>query len=140
MSIVSDASALASHHVDEFLFHLTHDKIVDWLLPGVPPTGKKLTIPMLGVINIRGDRLYHGTHVGLFGSGPFFKLWYLEHIWWDQATCLLQAGLIPTHVPYKGRRQLRLPVAGEECARLLMDETDGKSNEMFGSNWGVKDN
>ncbi|KAF7330791.1 hypothetical protein MVEN_02418300 [Mycena venus] len=54
--------------VDEFIFHATHDKQIDWLLPGVPPTGKKFAIPMLGVINIRGDRLYH------------------EHIWWDQGT------------------------------------------------------
>lgn len=113
----------ADRVVDEFVFHMTHDKTVDWLLPGVPPTGKKLAIPMLGVINVRGDRLYH------------------EHIWWDQATCLLQAGLIPTHISYPlpdGQQQLRLPVAGNECARLLVDETDGKSNEMFSSDWGIK--
>ena len=45
---------------DEFIFCITHTTQVDWLLPGVPPTGKKMEIPMMGVINVRGDRLYHG--------------------------------------------------------------------------------
>ncbi|THV05373.1 NTF2-like protein [Dendrothele bispora CBS 962.96] len=109
--------------IDEFIFKLTHDRTVDWLLPGVPPTGKKLEIPFIGVINVRGDRLYH------------------EHIWWDQATALKQAGVLPSHLPYPypdGKQKLRLPVAGVEAARLLVDETDGKSNEMFGSDWGIQ--
>jgi carboxymethylenebutenolidase len=46
--------------VDEFIFHLTHDTAVDWLLPGMAPTGKKLAIPMVAVVHIRGDRLAHG--------------------------------------------------------------------------------
>jgi carboxymethylenebutenolidase len=46
--------------IDEFVFHLTHDSHVDWLLPGVPPTGKKLAIPMMAAVHIRGDRLAHG--------------------------------------------------------------------------------
>ncbi|KIY70017.1 hypothetical protein CYLTODRAFT_348516 [Cylindrobasidium torrendii FP15055 ss-10] len=112
----------ADRLVDEFIFHTTHTKMIDWLIPGVPPTGKKLSIPMLGVINIRGDRLYH------------------EHIWWDQATVLLQAGILPSHVAYPSKnspRNLRLPVAGVESANLLRDETDGKSNEML--EWGVEE-
>jgi carboxymethylenebutenolidase len=28
-------------------------------LPGVPPTGKRVEIPFIAVVNIRGDRLYH---------------------------------------------------------------------------------
>ncbi|GLB33427.1 putative lea domain protein [Lyophyllum shimeji] len=109
--------------VDEFILSLTHDKAVDWLLPGVPPTGKKLTIPMLAVVNIRGDRLYN------------------EHIWWDQATVLRQAGILPTYMPYptpEGNRSLRLPVAGAECAAMLVDEANGTSNAMFGDDWGLQ--
>lgn len=49
------------HVVDEFIYHLTHDRVVDWLLPGVPPTGKKLSVPMIAVVNVRGDRLYNGA-------------------------------------------------------------------------------
>jgi len=45
---------------DEFVYQITHTRTVDWLLPGVPATGKKLAIPMIAVVNIRGDRLYNG--------------------------------------------------------------------------------
>lgn len=58
-SMNMDANILS----DEFIFKLTHDRVIDWLLPGVPPTGKLLEIPMMGVINIRGDRLYHGKYL-----------------------------------------------------------------------------
>ncbi|KAF8911887.1 hypothetical protein CPB85DRAFT_1302927 [Mucidula mucida] len=72
----------ADRVVDEFIFHCTHDRVIDWLLPAVPPTGRKLAIPMLGVVNVRGDRLYH------------------EHIWWDQGTAMIQAGIMPSIVPF----------------------------------------
>ena len=130
---LSDFSCLA----DEFIFKLTHDRVVDWLLPGVPPTGKKLEIPFVGVVNVRGDRLYHGGHVTLSWLLTILSF-VLEHIWWDQASALLQAGVLPSHLPYGSEGQkLRLPVAGSEGARLLVDETDGKSNAMFGADWGV---
>jgi carboxymethylenebutenolidase len=64
-----------------------------------------------------------------------------EHIWWDQATVLRQAGILPTHVPFSGpdglSGTLRLPVAGAESAHMLLDEINGKSNEMMGPDWGV---
>jgi carboxymethylenebutenolidase len=53
----------------------------------------------------------------------------------------MQAGVIPSHVSHplpSGQQKLRLPVAGVECARLLVDETDGKSNEMMGPGWGLQ--
>lgn len=63
-----------------------------------------------------------------------------EHIWWDQATVFVQIGIIPSHVLFgEEKKMLRLPAAGAECARLLADETDGTSNEMFGSDWGIQD-
>ncbi|KAG2013390.1 dienelactone hydrolase [Coprinopsis cinerea AmutBmut pab1-1] len=110
--------------VDEFIYHITHDRTVDWLLPQVPPTGKKLAIPMMAVVNIRGDRLYN------------------EHIWWDQATALMQCGILPTHLPYptpegQPKMTIRIPAAGVETANMLVDETQGKSNEMLGEGWGL---
>jgi len=110
--------------VDEFIYSFTHDRMVDWLLPGVPPSNKKLTIPMMAVVNIRGDRLYN------------------EHIWWDQATALRQAGILPTYLPYTTfgpHRNLRLPVTGAESAAMLADEGSMESNFMFGVDWGLHD-
>ncbi|KLT38962.1 hypothetical protein CC85DRAFT_288991 [Cutaneotrichosporon oleaginosum] len=54
----------ADRVVDEFIYSCTHSRVIDWLLPGVPATGNKIELPMMAVVNIRGDRLYH------------------EHIWW----------------------------------------------------------
>ncbi|GFF55557.1 hypothetical protein CNMCM6069_009599 [Aspergillus lentulus] len=111
--------------VDEFIFSLTHNKEIDWLIPGIPPTGKPLRIPFTSVVNIRGDRLYH------------------EHIAWDQATVLVQLGLMPEYLPYPyalpdgrlpgpGKRfEYRVPAAGVETAEKLEDEQKIPSNQMF---------
>jgi hypothetical protein len=102
---------------------------------------------MLGVINVRGDRLYHGGflfihHTILRPSHSLLKPSELEHIWWDQATVLLQAGIIHPVLPYPfpdGNRKIRLPISGVESAHMLADETDGKVNEMLGDGYGVID-
>jgi carboxymethylenebutenolidase len=49
---------------------------------------------MLGVIKFRGDKLYH------------------EHIYWDQASVLVQIGLL---------NPAGLPVSGAESARAVLD-------------------
>ncbi|KAK3937015.1 hypothetical protein QBC46DRAFT_393808 [Diplogelasinospora grovesii] len=111
--------------VDEFLFNCTHDRVIDWLLPGVPPTGKSLSIPFTSIVNIRGDRLFH------------------EHIAWDQGTVLRQLGLLPEYLPFPyplpggrvpgdGKQfEYRVPVAGVETAHKLVDENAVLSNEML---------
>ncbi|KAL2020630.1 hypothetical protein VTK56DRAFT_8120 [Thermocarpiscus australiensis] len=111
--------------VDEFLFNCTHDRVIDWLIPGIPPTFKKLSIPFTSIVNIRGDRLYH------------------EHIAWDQGTVLRQLGLLPEYLPFPyaipGRKEpedgshfeYRVPVAGIETAVKLVDENACASNEML---------
>lgn len=82
--------------VDEFILTFTHDREIDWLLPGIPPTGRHVEIPMLVVVTFRGPKLYN------------------EHIYWDQASVLVQVGLLdPTG----------LPVAGVEAAHKLLDKT-----------------
>jgi carboxymethylenebutenolidase len=81
--------------VDEFVFCATHDREIDWLLPGLAPTGRYIEIPMLAVVCFRGDKLYN------------------EHIYWDQASVLVQIGVLdPTG----------LPIAGIETARKMVDE------------------
>ncbi|WP_339439557.1 dienelactone hydrolase family protein [Pseudomonas sp. EA_15y_Pfl1_P104] len=86
----------ASQIVDEFIMSFTHDSEIDWMLPGMAPTGRYVEIPMLGVVKFRGPKLYH------------------EHIYWDQASVLVQIGLLdPTG----------LPVAGVVTAQKLLDES-----------------
>jgi carboxymethylenebutenolidase len=92
--------------VDEFVFCATHDREIDWLLPGLAPTGHYFEVPMLAVIRFRGDKLYN------------------EHIYWDQASVLVQIGVLNPE---------GLPVAGRQTARKLIDETL-PSNAMM-PNW-----
>jgi len=86
----------ATQIVDEVLFCFTHTCEIDWLLPGVSPTGRYVEIPLVGIVKFRGDKLCH------------------EHIYWDQASVLAQIGLLDTE---------HFPVAGIETARKVMDET-----------------
>ena len=86
----------ADRLVDEMLFCFTHDIEIDWMLPGVKPTGKYVEVPLVAIVNFRGDKLYH------------------EHIYWDQASVLVQIGLLDSKT---------LPVAGIETAKKLVDET-----------------
>lgn len=92
--------------VDEFIMCFTHTTEIDWLLPNVAPTGKYVEIPMLGVVRFRGDKLYH------------------EHIYWDQASLLVQVGLLNPQ---------GLPVAGVITAQKLLDETLPSNTLM--DNW-----
>ncbi len=86
----------ADRVVDEMLFCFTHDVEIDWMLPGVPPTGKYVEVPTVAIVGFRGGKLFH------------------EHIYWDQASVLVQIGLLDPR---------NLPVAGTETAKKLADET-----------------
>jgi len=97
----------ADRVVDELLFCFTHDCVVPWMLPGVEPTGKYVEIPLVAIVNFRGDKLYN------------------EHIYWDQASVLVQIGKLNPH---------GLPVAGIETAKKLIDETL-PSNELMAEEW-----
>jgi carboxymethylenebutenolidase len=86
----------ADRIVDEMLFCFTHDIEIDWMLPGVPPTGKYVEIPLVAIVRFRGDKLYN------------------EHIYWDQASVLVQIGLLDAKL---------LPTAGIETAKKLLNES-----------------
>jgi len=86
----------ADRLVDEMVVSFTHDVEIDWMLPGVPPTGKYVEVPTVAIVSFRGDKLAH------------------EHIYWDQASVLVQIGLLDP---------AGLPVAGSETAKKLIDET-----------------
>ena len=89
--------------VDEMIFCFTHDIEIDWMLPGVPPTGKYVEVPLVAIVCFRGDKLYH------------------EHIYWDQASVLVQIGKLDPK---------NLPVAGGETAQKALDETKPSNTLM----------
>lgn len=89
--------------VDEMIFKFTHTVKMDWMLPGVEPTGKRVEIPLVAIVNFRDGKLAH------------------EHIYWDQASVLVQIGLL---------NPAGLPVAGIETAMKAVDNSL-PSNELM---------
>lgn len=80
--------------VDELILRFTHDVPLAFMLPGVPPTGKYVELPVVVVMKFENGKIAH------------------EHIYWDQASLLVQIGLLdPT----------TLPVVGVEQVRTLLD-------------------
>jgi carboxymethylenebutenolidase len=82
--------------VDEFVVHFTHSTMIDWLLPGIPPTGRTVEVPTVAIVKFEGHKLVH------------------EHIYWDQASVLVQIGLLDPS---------GLPVAGAETAHKVMNKS-----------------
>ena len=80
--------------VDEMVFKFTHSIPMDWMLPGVAPTGKRVEIPLVAIVQFKEGKLAH------------------EHIYWDQASVLVQIGLLDP---------AQLPVAGVETAHKVLD-------------------
>ena len=80
--------------VDEMVFEFTHTIKMDWMLPGIEPTGKHVRVALVVIVHFRDGKLAH------------------EHIYWDQATVLAQLGLIDA---------AKLPVAGDESAAKVLD-------------------
>jgi carboxymethylenebutenolidase len=75
--------------VDEMIFSFTHTQEMPWMLPGIPPTGKRVEVPLVAIVRFRDGKLAH------------------EHIYWDQASVLKQIGLLTDE---------SLPVFGAETA------------------------
>ena len=80
--------------VDEMVFKFTHTITMDWMLPGIAPTGKRVEVPLVAIVHFREGKVAH------------------EHIYWDQASVLVQLGLLDADT---------LPVAGVESARKAID-------------------
>ena len=75
-----------------------------WILPGVPPTGKRVEIAVIAVIQFKEGKI----------AG--------ERIYWDQASVLAQIGLIDAS---------RLPVTGIEASRKVLDPAQELSNRLI---------
>ena len=86
----------ASRVVDELVIRFTHTVQMDWVMPGVPPTGKRIEFAMVVVVYTEGDKIS------------------AENLYWDSATILKQAGLLPDS---------KLPVLGAESARNMLNHS-----------------
>ena len=78
--------------VQELVMSFTHTMTIDWLLPGVAPTGKPVEVAFAVVVGFKDGKITH------------------EHIYWDQASVLVQIGLLDP---------AGLPVGGAEVARKV---------------------
>jgi carboxymethylenebutenolidase len=82
--------------VEEKVARFTHTIPMDWMLPGIPPTEKRVEVALLVVVQFDGDKVAH------------------EHLYWDQASVLVQLGLLQPE---------GLPVIGAEGARSVLDRS-----------------
>jgi carboxymethylenebutenolidase len=89
--------------VDELVARFTHSIRLDWLLPGIPPTGRRVELPFVVVVQFEGDKVAH------------------EHLYWDQASVLVQVGLLDRTLPVRG---------GETAAQVL--NPSQPMNELIG--------
>ena len=92
------------------LAHFKRTTEIDWLLPGIPPTGRVVEVPTVAIVKFEGDKLVH------------------EHIYWDQASVLVQVGLLDPK---------DLPVAGAETAHKVVDKTR-PSNQLM-ARWATSE-
>jgi carboxymethylenebutenolidase len=82
--------------VDEMIVRFTHTIPMAFILPGIPPTGKRVEVALVVVVQFDGDQMVH------------------EHLYRDQASVLVQLGLLPPE---------GLPVVGAEGARSVLDRS-----------------
>ena len=80
--------------VEEIVVNFTHTVEIDWMLPGIPPTGRRVEVPLVAIVRFRDGKVAH------------------EHIYWDQASVLVQLGLLDPS---------KLPIAGAESAKKALD-------------------
>jgi carboxymethylenebutenolidase len=90
--------------VDELTHKFTHTVEMPWILPGIPPTGKRVEIAVIVVVQFKDGKI----------AG--------ERIYWDQASVLAQIGLIDAN---------KLPVTGAEASRKVVDPAREPSNKLI---------
>ena len=86
--------------VEEAVFQFTHDQVMDWVIPGVPPTGKRVEMGVAAIVQFENGKIAS------------------EHLYWDHASVLAQLGVLDA---------AKTPVKGIESARTLLEWTGIKS-------------
>ena len=91
--------------IDELIMSFTHTVEIDWILPGIKPTGRRVEVPIIVLVQFAPDgQVAH------------------EHIYWDQATILVQIGLLDPAT---------LPIHGAEQAQKIRDPKPVPSNQLI---------
>lgn len=102
----------ADRVVDEIYTTFDHTLEMPWMLPGVPATGKRVEVILVAIVALKADKIF------------------TEHLYWDQASVLMQVGLLdPKLVPQGVSGVTKLPVTGRESARRILSEHPARGNE-----------
>lgn len=96
--------------VDELIISFTHTTEIDWMLPGIKPTGKPVEVVFVVIVGIDDGKVSY------------------EHIMWDQANVLVQIGLLdPTGLPVTGAgAAAKLRILHCPIPSFTRDEASGK--------------
>ena len=90
--------------VDELIHKFTHTVEMPWMLPGIRPTGKRVEVAVVVVVEFKDGKI----------AG--------ERIYWDQAAVLAQVGLIDKE---------KLPASGIEASRKVINASNEPSNNLI---------
>jgi carboxymethylenebutenolidase len=90
--------------VDELIHKFTHTIEMPWMLPGIPPTGRRVEIAVIVVVQFKENKI----------AG--------ERIYWDHASVLAQIGLVDAK---------KLPATGIEASRKVIDPSQEPSNSLI---------
>jgi carboxymethylenebutenolidase len=90
--------------VDELIHKFTHTIEMPWMLPGIRPTGRRVEIAVVVVVQFKDGKI----------AG--------EHIYWDQASVLAQVVSIDAK---------KLPATGIEASRKVIDASQEPSNRLI---------
>lgn len=102
--------------VDELSLSFNHNKVIPWLLPGIPATNRRIEVVIVSIVCIKAGKLAS------------------EKVYWDQASVLMQVGLLDTKlVPdkFKEKGVEKLPVIGAESARAAVRGSSRRINELI---------
>ncbi|KAI5246100.1 dienelactone hydrolase [Aureobasidium subglaciale] len=102
--------------IDELSLSFNHNKVIPWLLPGIPATNRRIEVVVVSIVCIKAGKLE------------------TEKLYWDQASVLMQVGLLdPKLVPekFKEKGVKQLPVIGAESARAAVREGSRRINELI---------
>lgn len=93
--------------VDELVFKFTHTIQMNWMLPDIAPSGKRVEVALVAIVHFQKGKVAH------------------EHIYWDQASVLTQLGLLDKKL---------LPIVGSEGAQKVADPNSHPSNQLMNRN------